>query len=176
MDNRGLGLARGHVAVVPYSASWPQQFNQERQRLLAACAGLDVRIEHIGSTAIPGMPAKPILDINLGVTDPSHIAQLIPLLASSGYSYMPERVFADRIFLPKGPEAGRTHHLNIVTIDCPSGWAVPIQFRDYLRANKHVARQYAELKLALAAKYSHDRAGYTKGKEDFILQILRAVD
>jgi len=130
-------------------------------------------IEHIGSTSVPGLTAKPIIDIVAAVDSFDDLAGFIEKLQAIGYEYMPERMFVDRKFFPKGLHTNRTHHLNLVLKDDLEQWAKPIAFRDYLRSHEEERAEYARLKLLLAAKYGDDREAYTKAKNDFIQSVLR---
>ena len=119
------------------------------------------------------MKAKPIIDINAALDNPEDVEDLIPKLQEMGYEMMPERVFADRHFLPKGSRDCRTHHLNLVSIDSQTGWRAPLIFRDYLRANLKARDEYSRLKVKLATRHSEDREAYTKAKSKFMSGILK---
>lgn len=166
-----IGLKRGTVQVVPYNMAWPQLFADEKKHLEAALGNLIHGIEHIGSTSVPGLSAKPIIDMIAAVDSLEGYEKFIRPLEALGYEFMPERVFADRVFFPKGPRENRTHHLSLVVKDSP-GWHDPIRFRDYLIANPKVREAYQKLKLELASKHPNDRASYTKAKETMIQGIM----
>lgn len=166
-----IGLKRGTVQVVPYNSEWTQLFQKEKARLKAALGDRIHDVEHIGSTSVPGLVAKPIIDMIASVDSLEVYKVLTQPLESLGYEFMPERVFSDRIFFPKGPRENRTHHLSLVLKDSP-GWHGPIQFRDYLMANSKAREEYQELKLELANKYPSERASYTKAKETMIQGIM----
>lgn len=166
-----IGLKRGTVQVVTYNSAWPQLFAKEKQSLLAALGNIIHAIEHVGSTSVPGLSAKPIIDMIASVDSLEVYKELAKPLELLGYEFMPERVFSDRVFFPKGPRENRTHHLSLVLKDSP-GWHDPIRFRDYLIANPIVREEYQKLKLELADKYPNDRASYTKAKEATIQGIM----
>lgn len=166
-----IGLKRGTVNVVAYQPAWAAAFESEKQRLQDALGGSISDIEHVGSTSVPGLAAKPIIDMIAAVDDLSAYQQLIKPLTALGYEFMPERVFADRVFFPKGPRENRTHHLSLV-VKGSEGWTQPVLFRDYLRNNATAREQYQTLKTQLAAQYPDDRASYTKAKEQLIKQLL----
>lgn len=168
-----LGLERGTVQVVPYDPEWPQLFQEEKQRLEAALGDYIHDIEHIGSTSVPGLAAKPIIDMIASVDDLAVYKQLIKPLENLGYEFMPERVFNDRVFFPKGSHKNRTHHLSLV-LKNSAGWYDPIAFRDYLIAHEDTCQAYQKLKERLASQYSNDRATYTKAKETMIKDIMKA--
>ncbi len=165
-----LGLKRGTVKLINNAQDeWGRFFEKEKQ-ILTDIFG-DSAIEHVGSTAIPGVSAKPIIDIIIAVSslDDSYINQFVDPLEKFGYSYMHK--FADRHFFAKGPEEKRTHHVSLVKEDSTS-WKNYILFRDYLRHNKLVREKYTELKEKLASQFAEDRASYTKAKEKFIEEML----
>lgn len=166
-----IGLKRGTVSVVEYQPSWVAAFDEEKQQLLDALGDNVSGIEHVGSTSVPGLAAKPIIDMLAAVDDLSVYKRLIEPLTALGYEFMPERVFADRVFFPKGPRENRTHHLSLA-VKNSDGWNKTIAFRDYLRENASARDKYQSFKTQLAAKYPNDRASYTKAKEQLIEVIL----
>ena len=166
-----IGLKRGTVSVLQYQPSWKVAFDNEKQMLLKSLGDYILDIEHVGSTAVPGLAAKPIIDMIAAVDDLSVYKLLIEPLTTMSYEYMPERVFDDRVFFPKGTRANRTYHLSLVLKDS-KGWTQPILFRDYLIKNDAARSRYQMLKLELAVKYPNDRASYTKAKEQAIQQLL----
>lgn len=170
-----IGLKRGTVELQPYDLQWAAEFEAEKSLLESTFADKIMGIEHIGSTSIPGLLAKPIIDIIMAVDSFERLDYFIQHLQPMGYEYMPERMFVDRKFFPKGPRSGRTHHLSIVLHNDTEQWVKPIAFRDYLRSNEAERDKYAQLKRSLAAKYAQDRAAYTSAKGDFIRVILDKV-
>lgn len=167
-----LGLKRGTVRLANYQPEWEMLFNTEK-RLLKRIIGKHVSdIEHIGSTSVPDLASKPIIDMIAAVNDLAVYKQLIEPFAALGYEFMPGRVFVDRVFFPKGPRENRTYHLNLVVKDSDQ-WQQTIAFRDYLRKNKIARIKYQAYKTELAAKYPNDRTSYTKAKEQFISQLLK---
>ncbi len=101
------------------------------------------------------------------------LENFIEPLQRIGYEYMPERMFVDRKFFPKGSRSNRTHHLNLVLQEDVSQWESPLLFRDYLRNHKNTRDEYTQLKSSLAKEYSNNREMYAKSKNDFIQQILQ---
>lgn len=162
-----LGLKRGTVRIVSYDPEWPKLFAAEKQRLQVALGGKIGAVEHIGSTSVPGLAAKPLIDMIAEVDNPSIYKELIAPLKKLGYEFMPERVFADRVFFPKGPRAERTHHLSLVVKNSDS-WRRPLQVRDYLRKDPEAREAYQRLKEDLARQYPTDRKSYTSAKGEFI--------
>lgn len=166
-----LGLERGTVELVDHRQEWHHLAAEERSHLEDA---LD-QIEHVGSTAIEGMPAKPVLDL-LAVADElapksEYAARLEPM----GYELRESDQVPDRLFFAKGPTDERTHYLSITErgSDCHRE---QIAFRDYLRSNPDAAAEYARFKRKLAEEHPDDRETYTKRKSEFVEHILDRAD
>lgn len=168
----GIGLSRGTVKVVAYDFSWPNEFEKERQQLIETFGEKILAIEHIGSTSIPGLAAKPIIDMTAAVNSFDELPLFINELQKLGYEYIAERMFNNRKFFPKGLREKRTHHLNIVIKDDYEQWIKPLAFRDYLRNHREAREKYEKLKTNLAKQYSDDRATYTQLKDDFFKSIF----
>lgn len=164
-----LGLPSGQLRLSLYEPDWPLLFLAERERLFASLGRYVLDVQHIGSTAIPGMPAKPILDIGVAVTNFAEAACCIPLLEQFGYSYKGENGIPRRHYFVKGDP--RTHHLHMLEITSEE-WKSHLLFRDYLRGNPETARAYAGLKQNLATRFATDREAYQTGKESFIQGVL----
>lgn len=159
------------ISLVPYDASWAKRFEEERARLaLVLEPWLQGPIEHIGSTAIPGVKAKPVIDIMAAVRDLGTSVAARDALASLQYVYFPYRPDVMHWFCKPSP-ARRTHHLHLVPMRSPL-WTERLLFRDYLRSSKAAAEEYVALKVKLAAKYEFDREAYTNAKTDFVRSIL----
>lgn len=159
------------VCIVPYDSSWPSRFERERG-ILERCLTpwLAGPIEHVGSTAVPGLAAKPIIDIMAGVESLAASLPAIPSLAEVNYVYFPYRPEVMHWFCKPSP-ADRTHHLHLI----PFGsrlWKERLAFRDCLREAPVTAAKYAELKERLAEQYEFDRQAYTDAKEPFIREVL----
>ena len=166
------------VVLGPYDPSWPEVFWREREHLLASLPNeLIGRIEHFGSTAIPGLSAKPIVDMLVEVTDLEQAKQkIVPILEAQGYDYFWRATKGEdgppfyAWFIKRDPETGaRTHHIHMVEHHFPH-WD-SLRFRDHLIANPDVAHEYETLKRRLAAEHAHDRIAYTRGKSDFIERV-----
>lgn len=161
------------IEVSEYDPAWPAEFQAEQQRIRAALdADLLTEIQHIGSTAIPGTAAKPIIDILLMVHEGAERGRVIQGLQKLGYVYWAENPEPGRMFFVKGmPPFGtlRTHHVHV--FDDGAERKRRIAFRDYLRLHADAAREYAELKRQLAERFSNDRDAYTRGKDEFIARI-----
>ena len=172
------GLAEAIVESVilePSDSAWPRQFASERKRLLVALPGRFVAIEHFGSTAVPRLLAKPVIDILAGLPALDDAESLIDRLSVLGYHYPVEfnSTLSDRRWLMRQHRGRRTHHLHLVVFD-GAIWSRELHFRDLLRANPAIAAQYAVRKTELAAMYGGDREAYTQAKGEFIASILSA--
>ena len=161
------------VTVVPYDPEWPRRFERERALIARALHGSDASIEHIGSTAVPELGAKPIIDILVGVSALSVVESRIPDLEAEGYEYVPkyEAQIPDRRYFRKPIVRPRTHHLHCVVRD-GAIWRRHLLFRDYLRAHPEAAAEYLELKQRLASRHRADRTAYTEAKSSFIESLL----
>ncbi len=159
------------VELTDYDPSWPSKFEQERGAIADAISHwLIGPIEHVGSTAIPGLRAKPIIDIMAPVESLSASRDALPVLTTLQYEYWPYR--ADVMhWLCKPSDEFRTHHLHLIPMDSRL-WQDRLVFRHYLLTNPSVASQYADLKNQLADLYKHDREAYTDGKTDFVEHIV----
>jgi GrpB-like predicted nucleotidyltransferase (UPF0157 family) len=172
-------VVKEHVSVVEYDPRWPELFENEKERLLDLFPEIIRRVEHFGSTAVPGLPAKPIVDllVEVGSLDDAK-EKIAPVLESLGYDYFWRPSWGDDVppyyawFIKRDSEGKRTHHIHMVEAGFEH-WE-RLLFRDYLRAFPELAKEYADLKLALSEKYSDDRIAYTKAKTDFILRTTSA--
>lgn len=165
-----LGLSKGIIKLAPHSEQWRQLFAEEAARIRAAIGEFTALIEHIGSTSISGIAAKPIIDIGVGAEKAADGEKCVAPLENIGYEYRGEHGIAGRFYFVKGEP--RTHHLHLVEAG-GDFWRSHLLFRDYLRANSAAAKEYENLKLALAGKYVNDREAYQRGKADFIENVLK---
>lgn len=164
------------VALHAFDPQWSVLFAAERDRLTSLFPRQLCGIEHFGSTAIPGMPAKPVIDILVGVESMALADALTtPLLAAA---YTTSAAFnaslTDRRWFMRWSAGRRTHHLHVVVYK-GDAWFSRLQFRDALRANNALAKRYAALKQALAAQHRADREAYTGAKTAFVLEVLAGV-
>lgn len=166
---------KGSIRIVAYDPRWPQRFEEERQSIERVLGGYTVAIEHVGSTAVPGLAAKPIIDILVGIRRLDDARFCIAPLASIGYEYVPEyeKEVPDRRYFHKGPSRARTHHLHMAE-DHGDFWDRHLLFRDYLRAHPEVAREYEALKRTLARRHRNERETYTDAKKSFIETAVAA--
>jgi len=167
------------IAIVPYDSRWPELFRQEKEHLLACLpTALVRRIEHFGSTAVPGLAAKPVADILVEVTDlEATKTQIAPLLEQQGYDYFWRPTHGDdgppfyAWFIKRDPSTPiRTHHIHMVEADFTEHWD-RLLFRDYLIEHPSVAKEYERLKFHLASASPTDRVAYTQGKSNFIREV-----
>jgi len=163
----------GPLIVVDYDPQWPILYEEEKDRILGLIGRLVVAIEHIGSTAVPGLGAKPIIDIMVAVHRLADAEECVEPLRSIGYEYVPEYndVIPERRYFHKGPAEARTHHLHVVEL-ASDFWERHLLFRDFLRTHPEEAEQYYDLKKELAAHYRLDREAYTEAKTAFIESVV----
>ena len=159
------------ILVVPYDPSWPRQFARERDLLAREVAGWrSGTIEHIGSTAVPGLSAKPVIDIMFGVESLDGSRSAIPIIEQLDYCYFAYRPDVLHWFCKPSPQL-RTHHLHLVPFRSRL-WDERIAFRDVLREQPDVAEEYAALKCQLAERHRFDREAYTDAKAPFIQGVV----
>jgi len=160
----------GSVRLVPYDSTWPLEFAAEAERIERACEGMPLRLEHIGSTSIPGLAAKPVIDILAG--RPGNVAgnKYVDALRQIGYEHKGAYGIPGRNYFRRGTP--RTHHVHMVSWSSDL-WRDHLLFRDYLRLHPEIAREYETIKRELAADYLHDKAQYTDAKGPFVRSIVR---
>lgn len=160
------------VVVVPYDGAWPRRFAALRSRLLTALGDLAVAVEHVGSTAVPGLAAKPIVDVDVVIRREEDLFETAQRLSNLGYAHIGDLGVAGREAFRQPPDLP-PHHLYV----CVAG-TVELQrhlaFRDALRADGELAARYAALKHDLAERYRDDRDAYSEGKTRFIAAALSA--
>ncbi len=162
------------VVIVEYDPRWPVMFQHEAERIGRVLpSDVLLGVEHIGSTAIPGLSAKPVIDILVSVVSPLVIEEVVAGLSTLGYEYQGEREIPGWHFFRKGAvKFRRTHHLHLMEAGHVKGQEA-LLFRDYLRACPDEAQHYETLKRTLAARFHSDRQAYTDAKSDFIAAALR---
>jgi GrpB-like predicted nucleotidyltransferase (UPF0157 family) len=165
------------VIVVHYDPRWPQAFEAERERIGRALGALALRIDHNGSTAVPGLAAKPVIDIQVSVAQLHPIETYIERLAPLGYVHVPHADDAVCPFFHMPVEWPHTHHVHLVEAGGDEERRT-LAFRDYLREHEPVAREYETLKRRLAEEFSDgdpaSREAYANAKSDFIARVVRA--
>lgn len=161
--------------VSPYSPEWPELFGVIREELLHAFSPTLVAIEHIGSTSVPGLAAKPVIDLVLGADSLTDIESKIKPLGELGYTYVSkyENEIPMRRYFVKSPPDSLRIHLHAVVHGCRI-WQEHIAFRDLLRADDGLRSHYQSLKQQLAQEFPNDKTAYTAAKNPFIQSVLRA--
>lgn len=166
-----LGLEHGVNRVVPYSADWPNKFTAESKRIINVCGEHILAVEHVGSTSIENLTAKPIIDIALAVETLEKAELMISGMASIGYDYPGYiGIPGDRIF---GRDPGFRKFLAHVVVLNEDQWNNYIMFRDALREDKKLVEEYGNLKSEIIKKHPEGRAIYTELKSDFVNRVLR---
>jgi len=171
------------ITLVDYNPQWPEQFRAEAARIQAALGDSVVAVEHFGSTAVPGLAAKPVIDLLVAVRSlPEARTRAVPALEALGYAYWADDPAPDRLFFVKGlpPNGPRTHHVHVVDLSVSHDprldeftFADRLLFRDYLRTHSEEAERYANLKRDLATRFTEDREAYTQGKTEYIYSIMQ---
>ena len=179
LEDRIKRVLQEDVSVVRYDPAWPRMFEEEKRHLLD-CLPQDLirRIEHFGSTAIPGLAAKPIVDVLVEVVSLEETkARIAPVLEAQGYDYFWRATHGEdgppfyAWFIKRNSAAARTHHIHMVESDFEH-WD-RLLFRDYLTNHRETAKEYETLKLALARDYPNDRVAYTNGKTEFVVRVTQ---
>jgi len=172
--NWEAGRIEAPIEIVDYDASWPSAFKKEQRALSEVVAPWLVgAIEHVGSTAVPGLAAKPVIDLMAPIETLEISRPAIQVLVQFGYAYFPYRSDVMHWFCKPSP-AFRTHHLNLVPFRSTL-WQERISFRDALRQDSELVAEYASLKQALALEYKFDREAYTDAKGPFIHGVLSRI-
>ena len=173
-------VLKDKVVIVPYDPTWPDQFLAERNHLLGCLPGdLIRRIEHFGSTAVPGLASKPIIDMLVEVTDLDQVRQcIVPILEGQGYDYFWRPTEGNDVppfyawFIKRDKDGNRTHHIHMIEGHFEH-WD-RLLFRDYLIEHPKIAEEYGTLKLELSGALHNDRVAYTKAKTDFVVRVTEA--
>jgi len=177
LEEKIARVVKEDVAVVPYDPRWLEMFELERLHLLS-CLPEDLikRIEHFGSTAVPGLSAKPIVDILVEVTSLEETKQrIVPILEAQGYDYFWRPSWGNDTppfyawFIKRDQNGNRTHHIHMIESHFEH-WD-RLLFRDYLIKHPDVAREYSALKLRLSDTHQNDRVAYTQAKSDFVRRV-----
>jgi GrpB-like predicted nucleotidyltransferase (UPF0157 family) len=179
-EDRVRQCLREEVTIACYDPAWPEMFRQEAEYLRGCLPPRHIRrIEHFGSTAVPGLAAKPVIDMLVEVKSlKAARTEIAHILTARGYDYFWRPTIGDDVppwyafFIKRDRSGGRTHHIHMITGRpvFEQHWE-RLLFRDYLISHPTVARQYETLKQRLAASHPNDRLAYTTGKTKFILRI-----
>lgn len=162
------------IIIVQYDIRWPALFEEEKSRILGSVGDKIVAVGHIGSTAVPGLDAKPIIDMLAAVESMSDSLECIEPLSKLGYEYHFWPEYPERCLFLDGSMGAASHHLHMTEFESDF-WQDKILFRDFLRAHPEVAREYGQLKKELAAEHGADREkyeDYTAAKSGFIESVL----
>ena len=161
------------VEIVPYDPAWPAAAVAATDEVVAALAPWVLDVEHIGSTAVPGLAAKPVIDLMVGVRSLDDSPAIIVAVEGLGYEYGPEFEIEvpSRRYFRRYVDGVRTHQIHLVERTDTAWWDRHVAFRDWLRTHDDDRDAYADLKRRLAVEHRHDRAAYTDAKSDFIHAI-----
>jgi len=161
----------GEIVIVPYNSEWPQKFEKEKTVLEKVIGNyITGGIHHIGSTSIPGLSAKPIIDILIGVESLEASKACLDILPKIQYQYYPYKEDQEHWFCKPSP-AHRDYHLHLIPTDNPDFKAC-LAFRDYLRSHEEARNKYQQLKTNLAEEFKNDRETYTQAKTEFVKEIV----
>ena len=166
-----VGLERGLVKLEPYDYNWLILFDKERELLSSQLKGLIINMEHVGSTSIEGLFAKPIIDIAIGVSSLDKVIKIREKVKGIGYLEVPVSIDGKHVFA-KNKENKITHFLHIMIYN-QDLWRDQISFRDYLRSFPDAKMEYVKLKEELANKYPNDVVSYINDKKEFVNNILK---
>ena len=167
-----LGLSKSSVDVCPYDEQWVIEFEKEKRILLEILKNFNVQIEHVGSTSIPGLSAKPIIDIAIGVKDEKTLFKLESIMSNAGYDVLNDYETKGEILARKGSPERRTHYIHMQLIGSEY-WDEFMYFKRYLLEHPKEIKKYENLKKELSKKYSQERKKYTAGKNEYISSILK---
>ena len=159
------------VTIVPYDPAWPDLFGALGATLREALGATALRIDHIGSTAVPGLAAKPVIDVQISVASLERLDDFRLPLEWVGFVYRADNPDRSKRYFREIPGERRTH----IHVRRAGSLAeqLALLFRDYMRGHPEDAQAYAELKERLAVAYRHDRYGYTEAKAPFIWEVMR---
>jgi GrpB-like predicted nucleotidyltransferase (UPF0157 family) len=173
-----LGLHEGAVALCPHDPRWPALGEEECSTVKALLGHLAIDVQHVGSTAVPGLDAKPILDIAVALDQGANrgfVDDVVRRMESGGFQYRGDHGPDGGLMFVKAIGDVRTVHVHMVTFDDPE-WSRYICFRDYLRTVPERRDAYQRLKHQLADRYASDRDGYTNAKTGFVMETLRQAE
>ncbi|RDJ13673.1 GrpB family protein [Rhizobium grahamii] len=170
----GLGLKNLTVSLAEPNAFWKRAYASEAHAIGQALGDVAIEIQHVGSTAIPGIKAKPIIDIAVGVKHLDDGLRCIDAMEAIGYDYAGNDIVPDDHIFGRGVKDESRSHLVHVVEHRGDNWNRMIAFRDALRSDIRLARAYEQLKVGLASEHAERRAEYTKAKRDFIDNVLMA--
>lgn len=167
-----LGLNKDIVMLVPHQDDWHLEYEKERKSLEKVMAGYALDIQHVGSTSLPGISAKPILDIAVAVKDKKVLEELIPIMTDAGYDVKNSIDDLGEILARKGTPDCRTHYIHIEVLGSEF-WNNHILFRDYMLNHPEYISEYEKVKVDAFTHFKDERKKYTSAKNDFIQKILK---
>lgn len=159
-----------HITVVDYDPEWPLKYVREQESIAEILEDNCLAVYHIGSTAVPGLAAKPIIDIMAVVRSLEQVDDVAEKFANIGYEYLGEFGMAGRRYLRKGGDE-RTYQIHIFQADDRKNIDRHLAFRDYLRTHEKERKEYVKIKQELAQKFPYDIDGYCEGKENFVREV-----
>ncbi|MGB1248237.1 MAG: GrpB family protein [Chitinophagales bacterium] len=170
-----IGVKRGTVRIESHSTEWTQLFSIERQLIQAIFKEKAIAIEHIGSTAISNLPAKPLIDIAILVNEVDALSEEYKSLIEKGYVERVGRLEGKlKVFAKQSEENIVSHHIHVIQKD-EKDWEAKIKFRDSLLNDSELVNEYAQLKISLQEKYPNERLKYTEGKNEFIQKVINQI-
>lgn len=165
-------LKRGIVELTDYNNEWNEEYKKEEELLKGVLKDMIIEIHHIGSTSIKGLKAKSIIDILIVIKSLDEIPEIETMLKPYGYENRGQQGVSDRCFFAKGPEDARSHYIHFTEPNSDTYYN-QIYFKKYLLEHSEYIKKYCDLKQELAEKYADDRPKYTKGKNDFIKNVVK---
>jgi GrpB-like predicted nucleotidyltransferase (UPF0157 family) len=163
------------IRIVAHDPRWPDHAREELERVAEALGPCAVRLEHVGSTSVPGLGAKPIIDMQVSVADISRQGDYVGPLGRLGYLFAPDPAFPDYHYFAKPHVRPRTHHLHVCEVDSQQELR-HLAVRDFLRAHPEEAARYERLKRELVRRHPQDRLSYVAGKDAYMVELeARAV-
>lgn len=167
-----MALKRGIVELVDYDEQWNEEYKKEEELLKSVLADKIIEIHHIGSTSIRGLKAKPVIDILVVIKSLEEISEIETMLKPYDYENRGQQGVSDRYFFAKGPEDARSHYVHFVEPNSNTYYN-QVYFKKYLLEHPEYIKKYCDLKQELATKYADKRPKYTKGKNDFITNVIK---
>lgn len=166
-----LGLDRDIVRLDKYDPSWKDEFEKEKLNVKKCLGDIALTIEHVGSTSIEGLSAKPIIDMAVGVKDTETLRSTIKLLSDFGYDVLDSIEDKEEVLARKGTPENRTHYIHVMVVS-GSRYVEQVLFRDYLRAHREEVERYEELKKSSLEKFADNRKAYTASKNEYIRSVI----
>ncbi len=167
-----IGLSKGVVILAPHDNTWHDEYEKEKQRLQTILGDLALDIQHVGSTSLPVIKAKPIIDIAVGVKDRQTVLEALKILEGyPEYDTIDSIKNEDEVLVRLGPTTNRTHYIHIEVYNSYK-WEEHIVFRDYMRTHPEDLQKYQEIKVYASEAFKNERKKYTAYKDEFIKGIL----